>query len=225
MKLSLPTKIRVFLTIPAIILTLTSCISNHQDINSVSPIAGTQNNPIKCEHSDFVLDVMNVRVIDGDTLEVITPNGQSERIRLFGIDAPESKQSHGAYSTEKLQECVNNTNVSIEWKERDFYKRVVGKVVADGKDCNLNQLQQGAAWHYKNYQKNQIEYDRLAYSNAEVTARTESRGLWAKLDVVAPWDYRKRLNKNYEFNSTLYDLGKASCNTNGIITDNNLVID
>lgn len=225
MKLSLPTKIRVFITIPATILTLTSCISNHQDSNNVLHTAVTQNNHIKCEHSGFVLDVMNVRVIDGDTLEVITPNGQSERIRLFGIDAPESKQSHGAYSTEKLQECVNNTNVSIEWKERDFYKRVIGKVVADGKDCNLNQLQQGAAWHYKSYQKNQIEYDRLAYSNAEVNARTESRGLWAKLDVVAPWDYRKRLNKNYEFNSTLYDLENASCNNDGIITDNNLVID
>lgn len=223
--MSLPTKTKVFITIPAIILTLTSCISNHQDINNLPPTAGTQNNHIKCEHSGSVIDVMNVRVIDGDTLEVITPNGQSERVRLFGIDAPESKQSHGAYSTQKLEECVNNTNISIEWKERDFYKRVIGKVVADGQDCNLNQLQQGAAWHYKSYQKNQIEYDRLAYSNAEVTARTESRGLWAKLDVVAPWDYRKRLNKNYEFNSTLYDLEKASCNNNGIITDNNLVID
>ena len=66
---------------------------------------------------------------------------------------------------------------------------------------------------------------RFLQHSSEVTARTESRGLWAKLDVVAPWDYRKRLNKNYEFNSTLYDLEKASCNTNGIITDNNLVID
>ena len=227
MKLSLPTKIRVFISIPIIIFTLTSCISNQQDSNNVPPIADIQNNHIKCEHLGSVIDVMNVKVIDGDTLEVITPNGQSERVRLFGIDAPEYKQSHGAYSTQKLQECVNNTNtnVSIEWQERDFYKRVVGKVVADGKDCNLNQLQQGAAWHYKNYQKNQIEYDRLAYANAEVTARTESRGLWAKLDVVAPWDYRKRLNKSYEFNGTLYDLEKASCNTNGIITDNNVVVD
>lgn len=224
MKLSLSTKIRVFISISIIIFTSTSCISNHQDSNNVPPIADIQNNHVKCEHLGSVIDVINVRVIDGDTLEVITPNGQSERVRLFGIDAPESKQSHGAYSTQKLQECINNTNVSIEWKERDFYKRIVGKVVADGKDCNLNQLQQGAAWHYKSYQKNQIEYDRLAYSNAEATARNESRGLWAKLDVVAPWDYRKRLNKSYDLSSTLYDLENASCNTDGIITDNHLVV-
>ena len=31
------------------------------------------------------------RVIDGDTIVVTTPEGKSEKVRLIGIDTPESK--------------------------------------------------------------------------------------------------------------------------------------
>ena len=48
-----------------------------------------------------------VRVIDGDTMEVIPPNRKSERVRLLGIDAPESNQAYGKNSTNTLRQCVN----------------------------------------------------------------------------------------------------------------------
>lgn len=53
-----------------------------------------------------------MRVIDGDTLEIIPTEGPSERIRLLGIDAPESNQAHGTYSTQTLQQCVNQGQVT-----------------------------------------------------------------------------------------------------------------
>jgi len=168
-----------------------------------------------CPISGNVITVKSVRVIDGDTLEIIPTEGASERIRLLGIDAPESNQAHGTYSTQTLQQCVNQGQVTIEWFEQDRYQRLLGKVRVNGADCNLNQIQQGAAWHYKQYQQSQSEFDRLNYANAEVNARRQAIGLWASSTVVAPWDYRRGNSPRYQYDDTLYRVDGASCARTG----------
>lgn len=179
----------------------------------------------KCATTGTVIAAKSVRVIDGDTVEVIPLSGPSERIRLLGIDAPESNQDYGTHSTQALKQCVNDAIVSIEWTERDRYDRLLGKVIADGKDCNLNQVVQGAAWHYKQYQNGQLEYDRLAYANAEVVARSQQQGLWANNNPTAPWDFRKGLNISYEYNDATYNLSGATCNLGGVMTGANKMLD
>ena len=168
-----------------------------------------------CPISGNVITAKSVRVIDGDTLEIIPTKGASERIRLLGIDAPESNQAHGAYSTQTLQQCVNQGQAIVEWFEQDRYQRLLGKVRANGVDCNLNQIQQGAAWHYKQYQQSQSEFDRLNYANAEVNARRQAIGLWASSTVVAPWDYRRGNSPRYQYDDTLYRVDGASCTRTG----------
>ncbi|GEM_PF-756234 len=168
-----------------------------------------------CPISGNVITAKSVRVIDGDTLEIIPTEGPSERIRLLGIDAPESNQAHGTYSTQTLQQCVNQGQVTIEWFEQDRYQRLLGKVRVNGVDCNLNQIQQGAAWHYKQYQQSQSEFDRLNYANAEVNARRQAIGLWASSTVVAPWDYRRGNSPLYQYDDTLYRVDSASCARTG----------
>lgn len=168
-----------------------------------------------CPISGNVITAKSVRVIDGDTLEIIPTEGPSERIRLLGIDAPESSQAHGTYSTQTLQQCVNQGQVIVEWFEQDRYQRLLGKVRSNGVDCNLNQIQQGAAWHYKQYQQSQSEFDRLNYANAEVNARRQAIGLWASSTVVAPWDYRRGNSPGYHYDDTLYRVDGASCARTG----------
>jgi len=160
-----------------------------------------------------VLNVSSVRVIDGDTVEVVQLSGQSERIRLLGIDAPESQQEYGAESTSELAQCVNNAIVTIEWTERDTYDRLLGKVIANNVDCNLNQLQKGAAWHYKEYQSSQTPYDRIEYANAEIVARLNGRGLWANRYPIKPSDYRNGKNSSdLNFNNDrLSSKGASKC--------------
>ena len=51
-----------------------------------------------------VLNATGTRVIDGDTVEVTQASGQSERVRLLGIDAPESAQEYGTESTTALSQ-------------------------------------------------------------------------------------------------------------------------
>jgi endonuclease YncB( thermonuclease family) len=71
-------------------------------------------------------------------------------------------------------------------------------VLLDDQDVNLEQIQAGMAWHYKKYQGEQTTDHRVAYSDAELGARREKRGLWADRDPVPPWEYRqaKRQQRN-----------------------------
>lgn len=187
--------------------------SPNKPVNNVE--ARTELADSECPISGNVIIAKSVRVIDGDTLEIIPTEGASERIRLLGIDAPESNQAHGAYSTQTLQQCVNQGQVSVEWFEQDRYQRLLGKVRANGVDCNLNQIKQGAAWHYKQYQNSQPERDRFTYANAEVNARQQAMGLWANALVTAPWDYRRGRQNNYQFDNTLYPVEGTKCTLNG----------
>ena len=185
------------------------------DSNNAANTQPTNVANFDCPISGNVITAKSVRVIDGDTLEIIPTKGPSERIRLLGIDAPESNQAHGTYSTQTLQQCVNQGQVIVEWFEQDRYQRLLGKVRAYGVDCNLNQIQQGAAWHYKQYQQSQSEFDRLNYANAEVNARRQAIGLWASSTVVAPWDYRRGNSPRYQYDDTLYRVDGASCARTG----------
>lgn len=204
-------------TVPAVAAPLTSSPTPTPTLADTSLQNASIDNV--CTHKGPVIIAQSVRVIDGDTVEVIPMTGKSERIRLLGIDAPEAKQDYGTQSTQALQQCVERANVSIEWTERDRYDRLLGKVIANGKDCNLNQVVQGAAWHYKYYQAGQLAYDRFAYANAEVLARSQQQGLWASDNLTAPWDFRRGLSSKYAYNETTYDLTQAQCQLGGAMSE------
>ncbi len=53
---------------------------------------------------------------------------------------------------------------------RDRYGRIIGKLIKDGQDINLLQTKHGYARHYKYYQKDQSELDRILYGSAEIEA-------------------------------------------------------
>jgi endonuclease YncB( thermonuclease family) len=63
-------------------------------------------------------------------------------------------------------------------------------VLIDGRDANLALVAAGLAWHYKKYQREQSEADRLLYALAEEDARARGLGLWRDRAPIAPWDWR-----------------------------------
>jgi len=133
-----------------------------------------------------------VAVADGDTITVLTAARKSERIRLAGIDAPESKQAFGAASKRSLSALVFGAEVSVEYAKRDRYGRIVGRVLRDGRDAGLAQIEAGLAWHYLRYASEQPQADRAAYARAERSARSAALGLWVDAAPVAPWDWRRQ---------------------------------
>ena len=56
-----------------------------------------------------------IKVSDGDTITVLDSNNQKHKIRLKGIDAPESQQAFGDISTQSLSELVYDKEVLVTW--------------------------------------------------------------------------------------------------------------
>jgi endonuclease YncB( thermonuclease family) len=131
-----------------------------------------------------------VAVADGDTIKILS-EGVQHKIRLSGIDAPEKSQLFGNQSKQSLADMVFRKTVAVEYNKRDKYNRIVGKVLLDRNDINIEQIKHGLAWHYKKYEKEQELADRSIYANEEYIARQGKRGLWAESKPIPPWEFRK----------------------------------
>jgi endonuclease YncB( thermonuclease family) len=134
-----------------------------------------------------------VAVSDGDTVTVRDSNEQTHKIRLAGIDAPESRQPYGDRSRQSLIELVAGQSVEVVYDKVDRYGRRVGTIHIGGRDANLEQVRRGLAWHYKQYEAEQTPADRQRYAAAEKGAQAERLGLWREASPQAPWDYRRQL--------------------------------
>lgn len=132
-----------------------------------------------------------VGISDGDTITVLDADRKTHKIRLAGIDSPESKQPYGQRAKESLSDLTYRKSAQVEWRKADRYGRIVGKVIVGGKDVCLEQIRQGMAWHYKKYENEQPLEDRLAYAKAEQEAREMRLGLWSEKGPVSPWNWRK----------------------------------
>ena len=140
---------------------------------------------------DFFLEGKIERVMDGDTVQLTTENSTKVKIRLLGIDAPESTQDFGPESTKHLISLIESKRVTAQCIGVDRYKRSLCKIVANDVDLNLEQLKSGLAWHYKEYAYSQSEKDQEVYASAETQARQARVGLWQSKSRIPPWEYRK----------------------------------
>lgn len=129
-----------------------------------------------------------IRVLDGDTIEVLQEK-KPIRIRLLNIDAPEKKQSFGAWSTNQLKNLIAGQTVTVTYTQNDRYGRVLGRVVTmNGTEANRYMVQSGAAWVYERYNTDN------SLPDLQRVAQEQKRGLWADSNPVPPWEWRHRQN-------------------------------
>lgn len=143
-----------------------------------------------------LLEGQVVRVADGDTLDVLDAGRRTLRVRLLGIDAPEGGQAYGKVARQVLKDRVIQRRVTVRVQDRDRYGRLVGKVLLEGADLNLELVRGGMAWHYAHYAKDQFPGDAAAYGAAQREAREARRGLWGQPDPQAPWEWRRAHPRN-----------------------------
>ena len=126
------------------------------------------------------------RVIDGDTIEV-----GSARVRLFGVDAPESAQSCvaasrpwpcGRQATQALAGRIDGRSVACEERDRDRYGRIVAVCRQGGQDVNAWLVREGWALAYRRYSR--------TYIDEAAAAKAARRGVW-RGEFVPPWDWRR----------------------------------
>jgi endonuclease YncB( thermonuclease family) len=124
-------------------------------------------------------------VIDGDTIEI-----HDSRIRLYGIDVPESDQTClingvpwrcGQKAALALADKIRNQAVRCEPKDRDVYGRTVAVCWAGETDLNAWMTAQGWAWAYRQYS--------LVYVTEEQQASKAKLGVWQG-DFIYAWDWR-----------------------------------
>lgn len=139
-----------------------------------------------------------VRIADGDTITLLDSINTQHRIRLQGIDAPESHQDFGAQSKKNLSDMIFDKNVTAMCDKTDQYGRQVCKIVFDGRDINLEQVKAGMAWHYKDYEREQSPADRELYARAEDEARSARRGLWIDANPIEPSEFRREEKRERE---------------------------
>ena len=131
-----------------------------------------------------------VGVLDGDTIDLLTPEKRQVRVRLAGIDAPEKNQAFGTVSKQALSDLIFAREVTVDWRKKDRYGRVVGKVLLNGVDTDLKMVELGLAWHYKQHAREQSVIDRKLYAEAEDSARARRAGLWRDAESVPPSSFR-----------------------------------
>ena len=131
-----------------------------------------------------------VGVTDGDTITVLRGT-QQVRVRLDGIDTPETRQDFSDKAKRFTSALVFEKVVQIKVTDTDQYGRSVARVVSGGVDVSVALVTAGLAWHYKQFSDDPI----LALS--EQSARKAKIGLWSQAESIAPWAFRKgkRLSK------------------------------
>lgn len=138
---------------------------------------------------------------DGATLTVVDQAKTQYRIRLAAVDAPEARQPYAGESRRHLAELLLGKAVQVEWRQRDRYGRIVGKVLLKAPPCptcsktldaGLAQLEAGLAWWYRADRRGQSLSDQGYYEYAEFDAKARRIGLWRDATPVPPWEWRKR---------------------------------
>jgi endonuclease YncB( thermonuclease family) len=124
-------------------------------------------------------------VVDGDTIDVA-----GTRIRLWGIDAPESRQvcargdvtyACGLEATAHLRSLIGDVSVSCERRTTDRYGRIVAICHARMIDIGAAMVSDGWAMAFRRYSTD--------YAGEEREARAARRGMWAGT-FTPPWDWR-----------------------------------
>ena len=149
-------------------------------------------------------------VIDGDTIHV-----GDTRVRLEGIDAPESNQTCkratgedwacGSEATRAMRAMAEGREVVCRNHGLDKYGRTLGTCFAQGRSVNAEMVKLGLAWAYVKYS--------TAYTTEEAEARRAKLGVWQG-EAMPAWDFRARAWARTE------EVAPANCPIKGNVTAN-----
>ncbi len=143
------------------------------------------------------------KVSDGDTIHLITPEQTILKVRLYGIDAPETDkinnhtgrvskpgQPYGDESWRALENKIICKKVRLDILDIDKYRRMVGIIWINDRNINLEMVREGYAEAFIEYLK---EPYRSEFLKVEREARSAKRGIWSLPVYERPREFRKRL--------------------------------
>jgi micrococcal nuclease len=127
-----------------------------------------------------------VKIIDGDTVDVRYPDGGQDRVRILGIDTPETKHPNKpvecggpeatTFATDQLGGRVVSLRTDPTQDERDRYQRLLATVDRDGWNYSVEAARAGIARAYIYDDTPVTDYPQIAA--AQQQAQAEGRGIW-----------------------------------------------
>ena len=126
-------------------------------------------------------------VMDGDTVEVVR-EGQREpvKLRIEGIDAPESCQPGGRQAREALMVLALRKPVQVTDHGQDSYGRQIGRLSVDGVDLGAEMVRSGQAWAYN------FRTGKGPYAALQRQAEKQKKGIFATREAaMSPALFRK----------------------------------
>ena len=141
--------------------------------------------------SSLAWEARVIAVADGDTI-TIEPieGGDRVKVRLHGIDCPETNQPYGQAVKAFVTKAVlfKTVNVQPTPQGKDRYGRIVAVVEIPGVGVLQELLlEAGLAWVYPQFCK-----DCGAWETMEAEARNQRKGLWTEVKPIEPWEWRKK---------------------------------
>ncbi|MHB8121733.1 MAG: thermonuclease family protein [Desulfuromonadaceae bacterium] len=144
-------------------------------------------------HAGRTIEGMVRAVYDGDTVLLTTREESRLKVRLYGIDAPETQkpdtpgQAYAAIARRTLMYKVMGRRVTAELVDIDKYKRAVAVIRYAGRDINREMVSEGMAWAYRQYLQGAYASE---YIGAENLARSRRAGIWREPNPQPPWEFR-----------------------------------
>jgi len=136
------------------------------------------------------------KITDGDTVQAITPEGTKLKVRLYGIDAPETPKGQkpgepfGSDARDYLATLVGQKSVRVEIRDIDRYRRMVAVLWLGERNVNQEMLNAGMAEAYREYLKTPY---RTPFLQAEQDAKAQGRGIWSQGSrYERPSQFRRR---------------------------------
>lgn len=133
-----------------------------------------------------------IEVNSGDVITIFNLN-RPVRVRLLGVDAPETEQAFGEVAKKHLTDLVYGKSVLVEYSGIDGDHSLNGRVLLEGADVGAQMIRDGAAWVDPSNQHRLSVADREVYQESEAAARNERRGLWQQENPVAPWEFARTI--------------------------------
>lgn len=127
-----------------------------------------------------------VRIIDGNTVEVLTENDERCQVLLHEIDCPELGQAFGLEAKSFMEKTLLNEKVVVKIVAKDRWGNRLAVVSKNAKtDVRIALLKEGLAW---TAERNPNE----AFEKLRTEAEQRGRGLWSETQPTPPWSYRRQ---------------------------------
>ena len=160
---------------------------------------------ISCQNknkSDDYITGKVIKVLDGDTYDLLLKDNTTIRVRMEGIDAPEGGMPYYKKAQQYLRDLCQGQTIRVEKTGKDQYGRTLGfSFLKEGRELSREMLNAGYAWHYKQYNSD----PELAALEDE--ARRSKRGLWKDKNPKSPWEVRK-LHRQFISTKGMFEIDK-----------------